>query len=280
MKPEDVIRLKELLPTTLGSDEIREQLAGDILRRSIFSARMASAPYLAKIREVCTAIAAGSINAADARAQLLPILEQMGHSPQDEGGLKNPASIRRLNLILDTQTQMASSVARLSEQTEATINLFPAWELTRLETRAFPRADWMQRWTAAGNSVNWEGAVKRQMIALKSSPIWAALGNGAGGFTDTLGNPYPPFAYSSGLDWLDVDRETCEKLGLVKGEAASRRLKGEAASRRLKGEAASSPLVPERPSLSPSERDIADAIKRYGFPSIADDLNIEGLSIS
>ena len=211
-------------------------------------------PYLAKIREVCTAMVAGSINAADARAQLLPILEQMGHSPQDEGGLKNPASIRRLNLILDTQTQMASSVARLSEQTDATLNLFPAWELTRLETRAFPRADWMQRWTAAGNSVNWEGAVKRQMIALKSSPIWAALGNGVGGFTDTLGNPYPPFAYSSGLDWLDVDRETCIKLGLIRPD--------ETAS------------APSAPTLSPGERDIADAIKRYGFPSISDGLEV------
>ena len=260
MKPEDVIRLKELLPTTLGSDEIREQLAGDILRRSIFSARMASATYLAKVREVCTAMAAGRINAADARAQLLPILEQMGHSPQDEGGLKNPASIRRLNLIIDTQTQMASSVARLSEQTEATVNLFPAWELTRLENRAIPREDWPARWRAAGASVNWEGALQNRFIALKNSPIWAALGNGAGGFTATLGNPYPPFAYSSGMDWLDVDRETCEKLGLVRPE--------ESAS------------APTNHSLSPGEADIADAIKRYGFPSIGDDLNIEGLSIS
>ena len=260
MKPEDVIRLKELLPTTLGSDEIREQLAGDILRRSIFSARMASAPYLAKVREVCTAMAAGSINAADARSQLLPIPEQMGHSPQDEAGLQNPASIRRLNLIIDTQTQMASSVARLSEQTEATLNLFPAWELTRLENRAIPREDWPARWRAAGASVNWEGALQNRFIALKNSPIWAALGNGAGGFTDTLGNPYPPFAYSSGMDWLDVDRETCEKLGLIRPE--------ESAS------------APTNPSLSPGEADIADAIKRYGFPLIGDDLNIEGLSIS
>ena len=262
MKPEDIIRIKDLLPTSLGSEEIREKIAGDILRRSVFSARMASASYLAKVREVCTSMAAGEINAADARAQLLTVLGQMGHSPLDEGGLTNPASIRRLNLIIDTQTQMASSVARLSEQTEATVNLFPAWELTRLETRAVPRADWMARWTAAGDSVNWEGAVKRPFIALKSSPIWAALGNGVGGFKDTLGNPYPPFAYSSGLDWLDVDRETCEKLGLLKGEAAS------------------SPLEPKRPTLSPGEADILGAIKRFGFPSIADDLDIEGLSIS
>ncbi|MGN0877479.1 MAG: hypothetical protein ACI4TC_09435 [Kiritimatiellia bacterium] len=250
MKPEDIIRIKDLLPTSLGSEEIREQIAGDILRRSVFSARMASASYLAKIREVCTKVSSGEINAADARAQLLTVLGQMGHSPLDEGGLTNPASIRRLNLIIDTQTQMASSVARLSEQTEATVNLFPAWELTRLESRAVPRQDWMARWTAAGESVGFEGALQRRFIALKSSPIWQALGNGAGGYRDTLGNPYPPFAYSSGMDWADVSREECAKLGLaVPGEA-------------------------ETPtgtvSLSPGEQDIADAIERYGFPNIAE----------
>ena len=252
MKPEDIERIKELLPTSLGSEEIREQIAADILRRSVFSARMENARYLAKIREVATAMAAGEINAADARAQLLTVLEQMGHSPQDEGGLRNPASIRRLNLILDTQTQMASSVATLSEQTDATLYQWPAWELTRMETRAVPRADWMQRWTAAGNSVGWNGALKRSLIALKSSPIWQALGDGAGGFKDTLGNPYPPFAYSSGMNWREVDRETCEKLGLLKSGSPA--------------------ATPERPSLSPGEKDIADAIARYGFPQIAEGL--------
>ena len=255
MKPEDVIRLKELLPTTLGSDEIREQLAGDILRRSIFSARMASVPYLAKIREVCTAMSAGSINAADARAQLLSILEQMGHSPQDDGGLKNPASIRRLNLILDTQRQMAASVARLSEETEATMTIFPAWELVRTGTRRVPREDWPVRWRAAGDSVGWEGALQGRFIALKSSPIWQALGDGAGGFTDSLHNPYPPFAYSSGMNWRAVDADTCEKLGLLKS-----------------GDAESLPLEKTRPSLSPSDDDIAAAIDRYGFDNLMEDL--------
>ena len=46
MKPSDIMRLKELLPTELGSAEIREQIARDILARSIFSARMESAHYL------------------------------------------------------------------------------------------------------------------------------------------------------------------------------------------------------------------------------------------
>ena len=121
MTAADVIRIKELLPTSLGSEEIREQIAREILQRSIFSARMESARYLAKVRDVCSQIAAGEINQADARLKLVTLLEQMGHSPQDGGGITNPASIRRLNLVVDTQRQMAASVAVLSEQTEATV---------------------------------------------------------------------------------------------------------------------------------------------------------------
>ena len=250
MTAADVIRIKELLPTSLGSEEIREQIARDILQRSIFSARMESARYLAKIRDVCAQIAAGEINQADARLKLVTLLEQMGHSPQDGGGITNPASIRRLNLIIDTQRQMAASVAVLSEQTEATVAMWPAWELTRLETRAVPRPDWDRRWAAAGLACNFEGALKDRLIALKNSPIWQHLGNGAGGYRDTLGNPYPPFAFSSGMDWVEVDRDKCIALGLIK-----------------EGEDIAAPSLA---SLTPGERDIAEAVERYGFPRLAE----------
>ena len=248
MTAADVIRVKELLPTSLGSDEIREQIAREILQRSIFSARMESARYLAKVRDVCAQIAAGEINQADARLKLVTLLEQMGHSPQDGGGIANPASIRRLNLIIDTQRQMAASVAVLSEQTEATVAMWPAWELTRLETRAVPRPDWDRRWAAAGLACNFEGALKDRLIALKTSPIWQHLGNGAGGYHDTLGNPYPPFAFSSGMDWVEVDRDKCIALGLIK-----------------EGEDIATPSLA---SLSPGKRDIAEAVERYGFPQL------------
>ena len=264
MKPSDVIALKELLPTSLGSEEIREQIATDILQRSIFSARMESAHYLKRLREVCTEILTGEKDKASATADLLSLLEQMGHSPLDDGGLANPASLRRLNLILDTQRQMATSVALLSEQTEATVWLYPAWELSRRETRRIPRADWAQRWQAAGDAVGWESALTlrgitgRRMIALKSSPIWAALGSGAGGYTDTLGNPYPPFAYNSGLDWDEVDRDECISLGLITADEDI--------------------AAPGSQSLSPGGKDIQEAIARYGFPEIADGLDLEGLA--
>ena len=250
MKPEEIQRVKDLLPTTLGSEEIRGTIAADILRRSVFSARMASATYLAQIRDVCARVLAGEINQATAVKELMDALAAMGHSPQDPGGLTNPASLRRLNLIIDTQTQMAASVARIDNQTEATIALWPAWELVRFETRQKPRQDWARRWREAGNSCGWQGALQHRFIALKSSPIWKALGQGAGGFRDTLGNPYPPFAYSSGLDWMEVSADECKRLGLLTSAAEK----------------------PPRADLSPGERDILDAIERYGFPQIGVDL--------
>ena len=247
MKPSDIERIKELLPTSLGSDEIRGKIAADILSRSVFSARMENARYLAKIREVVTRMLEGGISQADARDALGGVLDQMGHSMQDEGGLRNPASIRRLNLILETQTKMAASVAQLDEQTDDVVAMWPAWELMRLEDRRAPRPDWAARWNLAGASVGWAGALPThiggRMVALKGSPIWKALGDGVGGFRDTLGNPYPPFAYSSGMGWEDVDRDECEALGLdVSG--ASR---------------------PVRRSLSPDIAQLREAAKRYGF---------------
>lgn len=257
--PADIQRIKDLLPTSLGSDELRSSIASDILRRSVFSARMESARHLAKIREVCAQVSEGSINQATARARLLEALAQMGHSPLDGGGLANPASIRRLNLIVGTQRQMAASVAKLNEETPATLEQWPAWRLTRMEGRGVPRPDWAKRWQAAGDACGWEGALPNSgiypdwdMVALKNSPVWRELGNGAGGFRDTLGNPFPPFAFGSGLDWEDVDAEECSALGLT------------------------SPIDQdvETPTLSPGERDIAEAIKRLGgdFRSIAEGL--------
>ena len=252
MDPAEIIRIKDLLPTDLGSDEAREQLAADILRRSIFSARMEDLRHLAVIRDVCADVAAGAINQATARERLLASLARMGHSPLDEGGISNPASIKRLDLIIDTQRQMAASVANIAAETPATLEEWPAVELTRFVGKSVPRADWAERWNAAGESVGWEGAAKGvggfpdwRMVALKSSPIWQALGDGAGGYRDTLGNPFPPFAYGSGLAWADVSRDEAIELGLIQPDEQV--------------------PAPAAPSLSPSEADIADAVSRLGF---------------
>ncbi|MGN0890524.1 MAG: hypothetical protein ACI4W7_02610, partial [Candidatus Spyradenecus sp.] len=57
---------------------------------------------------------------------------------------------------------------------------------------------------------------------------------------DTLGNPYPPFAYGSGMDWTDVSAEEAARLGLEPD--------------------GSIPNV----SLSPDDQEVARAIGRSG----------------
>jgi hypothetical protein len=54
------------------------------------------------------------------------------------------------------------------------------------------------------------------MVARKDSGVWQALGDGAGGYdSDALHNPYPPFAFNSGMDVQDVDRQDAVELGLL-----------------------------------------------------------------
>ena len=118
----------------------------------------------------------------------------------------------RLRLILDTQKAAAQSIGQILGQTPAQLELYPAWRLDRRAWRQVPRQDWPQRWQAAGEAVAWQGASRFEMVALKYSPIWAALGAGAGGFKDAIGNPYPPFAFGSGLSWFRVSKDEWEAL--------------------------------------------------------------------
>ena len=254
MDASEIERIKDLLPTSMDSEEIRRNVAADILRRSVLSARMESARYLALVRETCARYADGEINQAKAIELLMDELGRMGHSPLDGGGLTNPASIRRLKLILDTQRQMAASVARMNAQTEGVLHQYPAWELTRVSERNMPRADWPARWAAAGSSCGFEGALQGRFIALKDSPIWPALGDGEGGYRDTLMNPFPPFAYGSGMGWVAVDRAECIALGLIDEDEEVGR--------------------PDGGSLSPTEKELAEAAARFG---LTEEMLAEGL---
>lgn len=240
--PAEIILAKIPLPTHLDSAGLRERWAAEIRRRAFFSARMASMGYIRTLQRVCAAYAEGRINAADARMRLRGVLDALGLS-DGSGGLTDHGSDRRLGLILDTQRQMAATAARLELQTPEVLAQWPAWRLTRFVDRSVPRDDWPRRWRAAGEAVGWQGASRTRMVALKASPIWRALGDGAGGFKDTLGNPYPPFAYGSGMDWEDVGAEEAQRLGLPTESAAT----------------------PQKASLDPADREILEAMRKTGL---------------
>lgn len=246
MTAEQIEMIKALLPTSLGSVEIRTTIAADILRQSVWSARMEYARYLAQVRAVCAQVAGGGMNLADARMVLTRTLRGMGHDTANASGIQDPASRRRINLIVRTRTEMAANAARINAQDESTVYAVPAWELLRFGTRRVPR-DWPARWKAAGDAVGWVGASRDfgTMVALKDSPIWAALGNGAGGYRDTLGNPYPPFAFSSGMAWAGVLRRDCIRMGLIGTDDR--------------------PGVPAKVGVAPDGEELAESVQRTDF---------------
>ena len=176
----------------------------------------------------------GRINLADARHAARVILANHHVDPFF-------LSEEWLNLFFDTHSTMAHSAALVAAQTPDTLDIHPAWRLERYSSRRIQRQDWAARWKAAGDACGWAGASRTEMVALKESPIWQALGDGAGGFRDTLGNPYPPFAIGSGMDWTPVEKEETASLGLSPYGKA-----------------------PENATLSPGGREIVEAARRLG----------------
>lgn len=244
--PENIVAAKiagkELLPTDMSSAEIRRRIPAGLRQRAIFSARTIELSVLKTIKETVEEVASGKISGADARLAILGALDEAGYNPEALGdtGLRDRSSRARLDLIIKTNRQMAAGAAQASEDATARA-LYPAWRLERYRNRMRPRSDWPERWRAAGDAVGWEGALRQEMVARKDSPIWAAIGRGEGGYRDTLGNPYPPFAFGSGMGWTPVSAAEAQQYGL-----------------------GAEPAAATPASLSPSEREIAEAAAKYG----------------
>ena len=220
----EIIGLKTPTPTALDTAGIRSQWSQRLREQALFSARMTLQGYLDRVQAVLKQVADGTLDASAARLALTDTLAQLGYAPEPgtAGTLRDARTLARLNLVLKTNRQTAASLAQLAESEDPQVAaLFPAWELASGGYRKHHRTDWPQRWKAAGERVAWRGAHRTKMVALKSSPIWQALGDGAGGFRDTLGNPYPPFAFGSSYEWVPVDRLEARELGLL-DEAANR----------------------------------------------------------
>ncbi len=231
-------RSREIFPTDLSSLELRG-LSAELRMASVVSARITNADYLAEVARVVDDMLSGQLDMATGRLHLMRKLAQLGYDPEkgfpqdmaaippaERGTLQDASSEARINLMLETNQRIAANYGRVvSGNTAYARRAYPAWELVRLYLRTVPRGSaeshspgWSPRWEDAGNAVDWEGALRDPMVALKDSPIWQALGDGTGGFTDTLGNPFPPFAFNSGMAWRAVDRARCVALGLITGE--------------------------------------------------------------
>ena len=214
------------LATGMSSAELKAGWPARIKDHSIFSARTTSQSYIDMVKKRLTEVAAREITPQHAESLLRKTLADLGYSPEagfpdaqgkvppaTPGDIRDLSSSRRIQLILDTNVKQARSMGQLAASEDPMLLMTqPAWELTRVGARKKPRGDWLRRWAAAGAKVGWRGALKRRMVALKTSPIWQALADGAGGFKDAIGTPYPPFAFGSGLAWAAVGRGKWKKM--------------------------------------------------------------------
>ncbi len=218
-----VARIRDLLPTSLGTAEIRTRIAADVRARSVFSARMTNSIVVSEVKRVVDLLADGDINHADARLAIKEVLMAVGYTPEGgfpedgpgtvppamRGSLQDLSSDRRINLIIETQLALVRGRAQqLRGMREEVLAQFPAWELVRIHPREVPR-DWPGRWVIAGGTL-YDG----RMIAFKADPVWGELGS-AGNFDDALDVDFPPFAFQSGMGWRPVSAAECRALGVT-----------------------------------------------------------------
>lgn len=228
------------MPTSLDTAGLRA-IDAETRRQSLFSAQTMMSDYLDDIRGVVESVlnpvtgvskarvtkdnpegfVTVGLDPASAKLKLLNSLRDKGYlPPEGKGGtLQDLSSDRRLSLVVKTNVELAQGAGHfIQSQDKDVIEAFPAQELVRFEARNKQR-DWPERWRRAADYSGDDDAARvldehDRMIARKDSPIWDALGS-SDLFDDALDNPYPPFAFNSGMWVVDVDFETAEKFGLV-----------------------------------------------------------------
>ncbi len=218
---------KGFLPTTASASEL-ETIQAAIRERAFFSARVSDTSFLQSAYDLINRIvdpgAAGGapgsyMDKATFGLEMRDYLRSIGYAPEagKEGGLQDLSSDTRLNLIAQTNTEMAQGYGQWAQgQSSAVLDAFPAQELFRLESRENQR-DWVSKWKSAGGKF-WGGG---RMIALKDDPIWT-LSLDDGGF-NRFGQPYPPFDYNSGMWIRDISRDEAVEFGLIDWDSQVKR---------------------------------------------------------
>lgn len=102
------ISRKVNMPTDLGHGALVSQVSPQIKAQAFFSARVAEARILERLRSVSDQYSRGEIGLGEARNALKDFLKAEGYNPH-QAGLKNLASTARLNLILKQNAAMAHS---------------------------------------------------------------------------------------------------------------------------------------------------------------------------
>ncbi len=230
---------RTIIPADLSSREWNA-VAPQIRARAFFSARVTIAELLQKLKNTVATIlnpqpgerlhvpevpgapsvpVTEGIDQATARLAIKDYLRSTGYAPEpgQYGTLQDLSSDARINLQLRTNVETAQGYGQFAQgQQDDILQAFPCQELFRAEDRKEKR-NWPQRWTLAAQIAQDPKAlyaltVHGRMIARKDSRIWQELGNLE---DDSLGNPYPPFAFQSGMWVRDIGRREAVQLNLI-----------------------------------------------------------------
>ena len=208
MSPADIILRKSLVASGINTAGWSTIQAG-IRNRAFFSSQVNQAKTVYAMRQNVAALVGSGKSPSEVRRDLRAYLDSIGYDAGDSRGtIKDLMTKSRLDVMMKTNADQAKGYAsHLRATTTGAILAFPAYELVRVERRKLPR-DWGARWAAAAQKVGWEGVARSGgMIALKTSPIWAALSR--------FGNPFPPFDFNSGMGVRDVKKSVCREIGLL-----------------------------------------------------------------
>ncbi len=262
-----------LLPSALSSAQLQRVLTASERRRVLALARVTRAAFLSEAKKLVTAMMAEELGNSPAQviAGLKGVLQRLGYTPETgftgdaehdippagPGSLQDLSSWKRLSLILETERALANGYAEnLNGNTDLARELFPAWELVRIETREQPRGSidsgspgWATRWVDFGGPPLTDSNGQLRMIAGKADPIWQRMGDQAmleaHGISDlALGVDYPPFCIRSGMGRFAVSRTQVERLGVV-----------------LRGEPKPLEQVAELPAVKTEARSLDDATR-------------------
>ena len=211
MTPTEALLRKNLVTSGLSSAEWTAMSAA-LRDRAFFSSRIESVRFLETCRTRIAQLLDGAKNKDGAITSRAQVVSDIMRAARDAGisqgteSLKDPGSVARANVIIDTNAAMAAGYARAEQSNTLGARLaFPAQELVRVEERMVHR-QWRSIWESKGGKI-YEG---KRMIALKEDPIWIAI--------SAFGHPYPPFNFNSGMGLEDVSYDEAVKLGVIKDD--------------------------------------------------------------
>lgn len=228
-----VAQRKGLLPTNLSSLQL-SVLEQQLKQRAVFSARMDKAEVLQVLQENLEAIVSGLRDERgvyrsipEAKAQLREAMLKAGVplEPYGTRKIQDFYSDARRDLMVRTNVLDTLGFGQHVALQGSLYNL-PAQKLVRTRIPKGGTASmrpWLQRWADALDAIGSDadsgctipGESGGVMAALINHPIWQALGGGAGGYGDSLGNPWAPFAFNSGMSTTPIARSEAISLGLL-----------------------------------------------------------------